>query len=185
MGLGNLVRKVKRGFALRALLYVTKGLANGRYGRRAQWAWARVSGLKTYIGLAFILAGFGFGEAFNLGICDRCPEWNQALMAIGVVLAQIGLLDGANREDGPEATERTVRMGGPSPPPQGLLEPGSPEWLKAHQGSPHGGAQEDTIILPSGEYTKSQLESALAVAKSQAERREQIARRSTRRGTQG
>ena len=111
MGLRNLVRKVKRGFVLRVLLFVTKGLANGKYGRGPQKAWLAAEGFKTYIGLAFVVAGFTFGEAFNLSICDRCPEWNQALMAIGVVLAQIGLLDGANREDGPEATDRTVRMG--------------------------------------------------------------------------
>ena len=113
MGIRSLFRKVKRGFALRMLLYVTKGLANGKYGRGPQKGWLALEGTKTYIGLAFILAGFGFGEAFNLGICEQCPDWNQALMAVGVVLAQIGLLDGANREDGPEMAagkDATVRL---------------------------------------------------------------------------
>ena len=74
-----------------------------------------------------------------------------------------------------------------------MMEPGSPEWLKAHRSGlgppdrPHDRpqVQEDTVTLPSGEYTKSQLESAVRVAKSQAERRERIAGRYTRGGTQG
>ena len=76
MGLKKLARKVKRGFALRVLLWVTKGLANGKFGRVPQRAWLALEGAKTYLGLAFVLLGFGFGEAFNLGVCEQCPAWH-------------------------------------------------------------------------------------------------------------
>lgn len=102
----GLIRKIKRGFALRILLHVTKGLANGKYGRRPQKAYSALAGLKTYIGLAFMATGYIFGAAFNLGVCPDCPEWDKILMGVGAVLAQIGLLDAANREDGPDAAEK-------------------------------------------------------------------------------
>lgn len=105
MGIKTLVRKAKRGFALRIFLHITKGLAKGKYGRGPQKVWLGLEGFKTYLGLVFVVAGFTFGEAFNLGVCDQCPAWNQILMTGGVVLAQIGLLDGANREDGPNAAD--------------------------------------------------------------------------------
>ena len=119
MGLGNLVRKVKRGFVLRMLLYVTRGLANGKFGKGPQRTWTALSGFKTYIGLTFVVLGFTFGEAFNLGLCPDCPQWNQILMTVGVVLAQIGLLDGANREEGPGPGYRPSRKSYSRPRVQG------------------------------------------------------------------
>jgi hypothetical protein len=102
MGLKSLVRRVKRGFALRALLHVTKGLSNGQFGRGPQKAWSALEGMKTWIGLAFMVLGYTAGAAFNLDLCPDCPEWNQALMVVGAVLAEVGLLDGANREPSAE-----------------------------------------------------------------------------------
>ena len=117
MGLKTLVRKAKRGLALRILLHVTKGLAQGRFGKGPQKFWLFFEGGKTYIGFAFMVLGYGFGAAFNLGICEQCPEWDKILMTVGLVLAQVGLLDAANREDGPNAVKTDPylrsKLGGP------------------------------------------------------------------------
>lgn len=95
-------KRLKRGMVMGAVLWFTKGMAVGDFGVVPQKIWLFMEGSKTYTGLAFILAGFAFGEAFNRGICDACPDWNQALLGIGAVLAQLGLIDAANREDGPD-----------------------------------------------------------------------------------
>jgi len=99
MGLRNLVRKVKRGFVLRMLLHVTKGLSKGKYGRGPKRVWVALEGFKTWTGVVFLVLGYGFQTAYGAGLCPDCSEWSNALMAVGAVLAQVGLLDAANRDD--------------------------------------------------------------------------------------
>jgi hypothetical protein len=100
--MGLIPKRIKRGLLLRVLLHVTKGLAKGKYGKRPQKVWNFFEGGKTWIGFGFMVLGFAAGEAFNMNLCPACPEWNQGLMAVGAVLAQVGLLDAANREPGPQ-----------------------------------------------------------------------------------
>jgi hypothetical protein len=98
MGLKTLVRKAKRGIVLRILLHVTKGLASGKYGKVPQKTWNALEGFKTWTGVIFVTVGLGFQTAYGAGICPDCPEYSSVLIAVGAVLAQIGLLDAANRE---------------------------------------------------------------------------------------
>lgn len=111
MGVKTLARRLRRGFLVRLLLYTTKGLSNGKFGPKAQKAWTALEGYKTWLGLTVVVLSFTFGEAFNLGICDRCVGWNQVLMTAGAVLAQVGLLDHANREpSAQDENERAARV---------------------------------------------------------------------------
>jgi hypothetical protein len=57
---------------------------------------------KTWTGVIFVAVGYGFQTAHGAGLCPDCPEYSNILMAVGAVLAQVGLLDAANREEGPK-----------------------------------------------------------------------------------
>jgi hypothetical protein len=102
MGLKSLFRKARRGFMLRVLLHITKGLATGKYGKVPQKVWNALAGFKTWTGVIFVAVGYGFQTAHGAGLCPDCPEYSNILMAVGAVLAQVGLLDAANREEGPK-----------------------------------------------------------------------------------
>ncbi len=99
--MGLIPKRLKRGLLMRVALWFTRGIAAGDFGAVPQKVWLFFEGGKTYIGLGVMILGYAFGAAFNLGICEVCPDWNQILMGVGAVLAQLGLIDAANREDGP------------------------------------------------------------------------------------
>ena len=110
--MGLIPKRIKRGAAMRVVLWGTRGLAKGKFGVVPQKAWNFFEGGKTYTGLIVMVLGFTFGEAFNLGVCEQCPAWNQILMGIGAVLAQVGLLDAANREPGPNDLQEASNVFG-------------------------------------------------------------------------
>ena len=110
--MGLIPRRLKRGLLMRAVLWGTKGIAKGKFGPVPQKVWRFFEGAKTYTGLVFLVVGYGFGAAFNLGLCPDCPAWDKGLMAIGAVLVQVGLLDAANREPGPNDLQEASNVFG-------------------------------------------------------------------------
>ncbi len=99
MGLfSRLKGKVKRGIVMRATLWLTKGLANGKFGPVPQKIWLALEGAKTYTGVGIMILGDAMQSAYSAGICPECPEWGVTVVGVGAFLTYIGLSDAANRE---------------------------------------------------------------------------------------
>ncbi len=90
-----------RGAGLELLLMGTKGLAEGRFGSRLQKVWQVAEGWKTYFGFGVGFVGYLLDAGYAAGICEQCSSWGETLLVIGAIGAQIGLLDAANRAQGP------------------------------------------------------------------------------------
>lgn len=139
MGLfSRLKGKIKRGIVMRATLWLTKGLANGRFGSKAQKAWLFLEGFKTYTGVALMIAGDAMQTAYSAGVCPNCPEWGAVVVGVGAFLTYIGMSDSANREPSAEQEEEWKRGYNVRPIPP-YYRPTVPQDPRAQEVIPRGG----------------------------------------------
>lgn len=83
------------------LVKAIRGVAEGKFGAKAQKVYQAVEGLKTWIAFAIAVTTFALEKAAIAGVCDNCGEYAVIAYSISAFLLSVGLLDGAVRATPP------------------------------------------------------------------------------------
>jgi hypothetical protein len=97
-----LARKLRRTVVLKILPLFVKGIAEGKYGPRAQATYWWLAGRKTLIAAGLAAAAGAAWALESAGVCPDCGGYAEWVISAAGVLGAIGLYDQAVRIEPPK-----------------------------------------------------------------------------------
>jgi len=81
---------------------IVLGIAEGKFGTKAQSIYQALEGLKTWTAIVIAVVTFGLEKAAVAGLCEQCGDYALYAYSVSAFLLTVGLLDGAVRAEAPK-----------------------------------------------------------------------------------